>query len=78
MISKKDFFKLMNNSVFGKSMENIRNCVDIKLCSNEKKLKKHITKSNFDSTVFYRKFKCYSYEETKICLINQSILACAF
>ena len=35
-----DFFKLINNSVFGKTIENIRNRVNIRLVSNHKPLKK--------------------------------------
>ena len=44
---EKDFFKLMNNSVFGKTMENIRNRVDIKLVNNEKQAEKLSAKPNF-------------------------------
>ena len=46
---EKDFFKLMNNSVFGKTMENIRNRVNIKLVNTEEKLKKLVAKPNFKS-----------------------------
>ena len=45
---EKDFFKLMNNSVFGKTMENIRNRVDIKLVNDKKRTEKLSAKPNFN------------------------------
>ena len=46
---EKDFFKLMINSVFGKTMENIRNRVNVKLVNTQEKLKKLSAKPNFKS-----------------------------
>ena len=52
---EKDFFKLMNNSVFDKTMENIRNRVDIRLVNSEKKAKKLAAKPNFNTATYLTK-----------------------
>ena len=44
---EKDLFKLMNNSVFGKTMENIRNHRDIKLVTTDKKRSKLVSEPNY-------------------------------
>ena len=51
---EKDFFKLMNNSVFGKTMENVRNHRDIRLVTSDKR------RSIFASEPNYHSSKCIS------------------
>ena len=46
---EKDFYKLMNNSVFGKTMENLRKQVNVKLVNDMAKLSKLIASPSFDS-----------------------------
>ena len=52
---EKDFFKLMNNSVFGKTMENIRNRVNVKLVNTGEQFKKLTAKPNYDSRKIFNK-----------------------
>ena len=44
---EKDLFKLMNNSLFGKTMENIREHRDIKLVTTDKKRSKLVSEPNY-------------------------------
>ena len=41
---EKDFFKLVNNSAFGKTMENLRKIINVILVSNAGNYKKYVSK----------------------------------
>ena len=45
-----DFFKLMNNSVFGKTMENVRKHRDNKLVTTDEKRSKLVSEPNYHTT----------------------------
>ena len=47
---EKDFFKLMNNSIIGKTMENVRKHRDIKLVTTEEKRIKLVSEPNYHTT----------------------------
>ena len=64
---EKHFFKLMNNSVFGKTMENIKNRGDIGLVTNQKDTRKLISKPNFQHrTIFCEKLIAVHLKKTEL------------
>ena len=64
---EKDFFKLMNNSVFGKTIENIRKRQNIILVDNRKKASQLSTKPNFDrTTIFDRNLIAVHVKKTEV------------
>ena len=72
---EKDFYKQMNNAVFGKTMENVQNRVDIKLMrtADEKRIKSYIAKPSFlRSEIFHEDMIGVQNRKTKVKL-NKAI-----
>ena len=63
---KKDFFKLINNAVFTKTMKNVWNHKDIKLVTNEERSSYLVSEPNYNKiTFFFRKSISNRNEENK-------------
>ena len=52
---EKDFFKLMNNAVFRKTMENVRKHRNIKLIATKRKRNYLVSQPNYHTTKFFTK-----------------------
>ena len=50
---EKDLFKLMNNAVFGKTMENVRKHRDIKLVTTDKRRNQLASEPNYHTTKYF-------------------------
>jgi len=65
---EKDFYKLMVNAVFGKTMENLRNRVNVKLVTDDKQAKKLIAKPSCQM------FKAINEDLTLVKLMKPNLL----
>ena len=64
---EKDFFKLMNNSVFGKTMENVRKHRDIKLVTTDKRRNQLASEPNYQTTKnFSKNLMAIEMKKTKV------------
>jgi len=52
---EKDFFKLMNNSEYGKTMENLHKRVDVRLVTTASQLKKLVNRSTYVNSKIFNK-----------------------
>ena len=65
--SEKNFFKSMNNSVFGKTIENIRKRQNIILVDNRKKAEKLASRPNFErATIFDKNLIAVHMKKTEV------------
>ena len=67
MILRNTFFKLMNNSVFGKTMEDVRKHKDIKLVTTNRKRSKLVSGPNYHTPKWFPKnFLATKMKKTKV------------
>ena len=71
---EKNFLKLMNNAVFGKTMDNVKEQRDIKPVTTERRRNYLVSEPNYHTKVFHRKLISNRNEKkTSRILMNKSV-----
>ena len=70
---EKNYFKLINNSVFGKTMENLRKVINVKLVNNAKDYVRSISKPSFVSQKMFSKNLVSIHEIKPVLTLNKPI-----
>ena len=75
---EKDFFKLMNNSVFGKTMENVRGRINLELVHTDRRMRRLSCKPNFHRLLaFNQNLVAVQCLKSTLCLDKPIYVGCA-
>ena len=70
---EKDYFKLMTNSVYGKTMENLRKRINVRFVNNEKDFLKYTSKPTYVTHKLFNKNFAAIHEIKQILVLNKLI-----
>ena len=70
---EKDFFKLMINSVYGKTMENLRKRINVRLVNNEKDFLKYTSRPTYVTHKIFDKDYAAIHEIKPVLILNKPI-----
>ena len=70
---EKNFFKLMINSVYGKTMKNLRKRISTKVVNNEEDILKHVSKPTYISREIFGKNYAAVHEIKRVLTLNKPI-----
>ena len=70
---EKDFFKLMINSVYGKTMENLRKRINVRIVSNKKDFLKHTSRPTYIAQKLFGEDYAAIHEIKPVLMLNKPI-----
>ena len=73
MILRKNFFKLMTNSVYGKTMENLRKRINVRYVDNKKDFLKYTSRPTYVTHKLFNKNFAAIHKIKPVLILNKTI-----